>query len=76
MSYCAFTRIFNCSVPHGTLVDTTISGYFIPKNTHIFPNLSAVMKDPNIFPNPEVFCPERYLEKEKDGSIVFKPNPR
>jgi len=70
--------IFNnfLSIPHCTLVDTTVGGYFIPKDTVIWPNLSAVMKDPKEFPNPEKFEPKRYLSKGVDGNIVFKPHPK
>jgi cytochrome P450 len=64
-------------VAHGTLVDTKLGGYFIPKNTLIFANLGAVMRDPEAFPNPDQFKPERYLEQSPEGNqLVFKPHPR
>ena len=33
---------------------------FIPKGTIVFPNLTALSKDPERYPNPEIFDPERF----------------
>ncbi len=58
-------------VGHMTREDTNLAGYFIPKGTQVVPFLSAVLTDPEHFPEPEKFDPTRYITK--DGS--FEPSP-
>uniref|UniRef100_A0A914Q8V3 Cytochrome P450 n=1 Tax=Panagrolaimus davidi TaxID=227884 RepID=A0A914Q8V3_9BILA len=48
---------------HKTTKDTKIGEFFIPKNTTIIPQISMVLLDENIFPEPEKFKPERFIEK-------------
>ncbi|KOC60363.1 Cytochrome P450 6a2 [Habropoda laboriosa] len=43
-----------------TFKNTKVS---IPKGTAVFIPLYAIHKDPNIYPNPEVFNPERFSEE-------------
>ncbi len=57
-------------VPHATRVDVNFRGFFIPKGTVVFPNLEAVLMNPDLFPDPERFDPERFLRNGK-----FDPNP-
>ena len=52
------------SLPHDTAEDSTLGGYDIPKGTAIFTNLYAVHMNPEIFPEPKKFKPERYLDDE------------
>jgi len=57
--------------PNGTEVsryceqDLTLSGYNIPAGTHLDLNPSVHFRDPQIFPNPDLHQPERWL---RDGS--------
>ncbi|XP_055353890.1 cytochrome P450 2J2-like [Paramacrobiotus metropolitanus] len=44
--------------------DVKIHGYEIPAGTIITPNLYAVHMDPQYFPEPQRFNPERFLDKE------------
>jgi cytochrome P450 len=44
--------------------DHTYDGYFIPKGTVVFGNSWGLMHDPDVFPNPMEFKPERFLTKE------------
>ena len=37
-------------------------GYELPKNAHVIPLLCAVHMNPEIFPDPETFKPERFLD--------------
>ncbi|CAH1261513.1 CYP2J2 [Branchiostoma lanceolatum] len=50
---------------HNTSNDTTLFGYDIPKDTVVFPNLWAVLHDPEVYPEPDVFKPERFLDDSK-----------
>ena len=50
--------------------------YNIPSKTVIIPMIGEIMHDPNHFPNPSIFDPERYLNKKQNGKFLFTPNPR
>lgn len=58
------------SIPHYALSDIPIVDYVIPKGAGIFPSLISVMYDPNHFPDPHNFQPERFL----DSNGKFKNN--
>jgi len=64
-------NILSLSVFHKATEDTNLASYFIPKGTVIFPNLGAVLNDPEYFPNPEKFDPERFFHEGK-----FRPHPK
>ncbi|KAL3831174.1 hypothetical protein ACJIZ3_019976 [Penstemon smallii] len=55
-------------VPRKSEVDVEINGYIIPKNSQIFVNVWAIGRDSSIWPNPNTFEPERFL----DSKIDFK----
>ncbi|KAG2008676.1 O-methylsterigmatocystin oxidoreductase [Coprinopsis cinerea AmutBmut pab1-1] len=61
------------SLPHLSRHDDVFAGYFIPAQTVILPNSWAVLHDPTVFPNPEKFSPERFLENEKLNPSVLDP---
>lgn len=54
-------------VPRGMWVDDWYDGYLIPKGSLIIPNYWAMHHDPEVFPEPDEFRPERFLH----GSDVF-----
>uniref|UniRef100_A0A914X050 unspecific monooxygenase n=1 Tax=Plectus sambesii TaxID=2011161 RepID=A0A914X050_9BILA len=56
-----FSSLLTLSLPHSTMEDTTLRGYFIPKGTTIFSNLFAHHYNPQYFPDPESFKPDRFL---------------
>lgn len=57
-------------IPHGTLQNTCIAGYKVPKGTMVMPLQWAVHMSPNYWKQPEVFNPERFLDSE---GKFFKP---
>lgn len=58
------------ALPHSVPYDVMFQGFLIPKNTTILPNISSVNFDPEIFPDPYKFKPERFLSE--DGQSVLK----
>ncbi|KAF9523255.1 putative monooxygenase [Crepidotus variabilis] len=61
-------------VPHVLNQDDIYNDYYLPKGTMIMPNIWAMFHDPEIYPDPMSFKPERFenddVEMEKT-SIVF-----
>ncbi len=49
-------------VPHYALKDVVIKGYTIPKGATVMASLYHSMRDPNVFKNPEIFDPARYID--------------
>ncbi|KAH0870284.1 hypothetical protein HID58_077306, partial [Brassica napus] len=47
-------------------VQAEIGGYDIPKKTWIQVNVWAIHRNPNIWKDPEVFIPERFMDKDID----------
>jgi len=58
---------------HRSTEADTHRGYYIPKGSIVIPNMWRMLHDPQIYPHPEVFSPERFLEK--DGKPAQR-NPR
>lgn len=58
-----FTSFVPLTIPHSTTTDTSIKGYAIPKNTVVFISQWSNNHDPAIWPHPETFDPERFLDK-------------
>lgn len=48
--------------------------YVIPKGTRIAGNHWAIHRDPEVFPNPEVFDLNRWLVKQDDGRVSLNSN--
>eukprot|EP00058_Branchiostoma_floridae_P017178 XP_002602666.1 hypothetical protein BRAFLDRAFT_72966 [Branchiostoma floridae] len=56
------------SVGHAPSRETTLNGYNIPQEAIIMANLWSVHMDPKLFPEPNTFQPERFLDQ--DGNFV------
>ncbi|PWY85939.1 cytochrome protein [Aspergillus heteromorphus CBS 117.55] len=52
--------------PHMLIKDDTYKGYYFPKGSVFLPNIWAYAHDPDVYPNPMEFRPERFLSI--DGS--------
>ncbi|KAL1710409.1 cytochrome P450 [Schizophyllum commune] len=52
------------SLPHRAIRDVHYKGYLIPEGATIFGNLYAIYHDPELFEDPEVFNPDRYILTE------------
>ncbi|KAI1710236.1 cytochrome p450 domain-containing protein [Ditylenchus destructor] len=48
---------------HRTMRDVELNGYILPKSTVVVPQISCVLFDEKIFPEPKRFKPERFLDK-------------
>ncbi|KAI0471433.1 cytochrome protein [Xylaria cf. heliscus] len=52
------------SLPHATIAEDVINGYYIPKGATVVPNVWWFTHDPAVYPNPSDFNPSRYLGPE------------
>lgn len=53
-------------VPHRLTQDDEYGGYFLPKGSILIANIWGMLHDPIVYPDPDVFNPDRFL---KDGMI-------
>ncbi|XP_037933996.1 probable cytochrome P450 4d14 [Teleopsis dalmanni] len=58
--------------------DVVLEGKSIPANTNIILLLYAALRDPDYFPNPDEFIPERFLNEKIDpfANVPFSAGPR
>ncbi|XP_035678343.1 cytochrome P450 2U1-like [Branchiostoma floridae] len=56
------------TVPHAASKDTTLNGYSIPADATLFFNLWSIHMDPQLFPEPDKFNPDRFLDQ--NGNFV------
>lgn len=54
------------NLPHKLLKDVEIRGYKIPKGTVIIPQISTILFDDKVFPDPLNFIPERFIDENGD----------
>ncbi|KAF7353983.1 Cytochrome P450 [Mycena venus] len=62
------------ALPHRLMQDDIYQGYHIPGGSVIFANPWAIMHDPEIYPAPFDFNPERFLFPSEDPKL--NPDPR
>ena len=55
-------------VPHATTEDDYYRDQFIPKGAGVIPNLTALHGDPDLYPNPDEFDPDRYKNHRLDAA--------
>nr|GMD80212.1 cytochrome P450 CYP82D47-like [Ipomoea batatas] len=56
-------------LPHESIDDCMVSGYYIQKGTRILVNVSKIHRDPDFWSNPNVFRPERFLSEHKEIDV-------
>ncbi|KAK2103352.1 cytochrome P450 1 sub A member 2 [Saguinus oedipus] len=59
------------TIPHSTTRDTTLNGFYIPKECCVFINQWQVNHDPQLWGDPSEFWPERFLTAK--GTALNKP---
>lgn len=52
-------------LPRKALMDVEIDGYTIPEDTRVFVNVWAIQHDEKLWPEPDAFMPERFLDGNK-----------
>ncbi|KAH7724312.1 Protein CYP-33C1 [Aphelenchoides avenae] len=68
---CEVQRMANLlaqNLRHRTTRAITVGGYLIPEGTTILPQISMVLTDEKIFPEPHLFKPERFIN-ESTGDL-------
>ncbi|XP_031395617.1 cytochrome P450 CYP736A12-like [Punica granatum] len=53
-------------LPHEAIEDCTINGFHIPRKSRVIVNTYAIGRDPSVWPNPELFWPERFEGSDVD----------
>ncbi|KAI9058207.1 cytochrome P450 [Trametes sanguinea] len=61
------------SLPHRTIEDDEVDGYFIPAGTILVPNTWAMLHDEEAYEEPEKFMPERFIRDGKLDPSVRDP---
>ncbi|CAL1709841.1 unnamed protein product [Somion occarium] len=61
------------SMPHSTSSSDTYRGYYIPKGAIVIGNAWSILHDPQHYPNPFSFNPERFLKNGRLDSDVLSP---
>lgn len=68
-------------IPHCVIQDTHFRGYFLPKNTTVYPVMSSVHHDPCHFEKPDTFYPGHFLDakgnfRKRETFIPFSMGKR
>ncbi|CDO71706.1 hypothetical protein BN946_scf184915.g50 [Trametes cinnabarina] len=59
-------NVLPLGIPHRTINDDEMDGYFIPGGTSIITNVWGILHDPEVYDDPLEFRPERFI---KDGKL-------
>ncbi|RPD66667.1 cytochrome P450 [Lentinus tigrinus ALCF2SS1-7] len=50
------------AIPHRSIEDDVHAGYFLPKGTIVIPNIWRMLHNPEVYPDPFTFNPERFMK--------------
>jgi len=64
------------SLPNRAMQDDVYRGRLIPAGAIVIQNVWAICRDRSIYPDPETFNPDRFLEDGKINPLVFNPEDR
>ena len=68
------------ALPHSTTRDTSLAGFFIPRDTTVFVNLWGIHHDPDYWREPFSFRPDRFLDEQGrlhvEGIMPFSTGTR
>lgn len=77
-----FETLVPSSVPHRAVCDTSLGGFFIPKDTIVLAGLFTLHNSKDVWNDPEELKPERFLDSDgklnlkKDFSLPFGAGKR
>lgn len=54
-------------IPHKSLQDDIYNGMFIPRGTEVYFNTWAMSRDEDVYKNPDIFNPDRYMPADDGG---------
>ena len=66
------TSVVPFALPHSTLANTRLEGIYLPKDTFVLINLYSISRDHTLWPQPELFQPERFLQPDSAASLHEK----
>nr|KAJ0217607.1 hypothetical protein LSAT_V11C300146270 [Lactuca sativa] len=61
------------NIPHVSMRNTTVAGYFIPKGSHVLLSRPGLGRNPNAWTNPMRFDPDRHVDA-KGKQVVLSDN--
>ncbi|KAF7339403.1 hypothetical protein MSAN_02154200 [Mycena sanguinolenta] len=62
-------------IAHYTTEDDEYKGYRIPKGTTVLPNVWAMLHDPETYPDPLTFNPDRFSPENRANGLNQIPDP-
>ncbi|KAH9903304.1 cytochrome P450 [Cubamyces lactineus] len=60
-------------VLHTTTADEELRGHFVPAGTMVAPNIWACMHNPDVYPEPDTFNPDRFIQDGKLRDDILDP---
>ncbi|KAJ7117145.1 cytochrome P450 [Mycena epipterygia] len=72
-----YAPVANMALPHQVTQDDTYAGYHIPAGSTVVPNVWAILHDPELYPDPFVFDPDRFVDASLSlpQKISAQPDP-
>ncbi|KAM5546291.1 hypothetical protein V8D89_000417 [Ganoderma adspersum] len=56
-------------IPHRVVADDEYNGYAIPGGATVFVNMWAILRDPDVYLQPDDFIPERFLDSAGNSDV-------